>query len=276
MEKTKSYIYDNEDILAEFDEEGLFEKYYVHGMGIDNPLAMLDNEFENGRDNFTAYYYHKDGMNSITSLTDKDGKEVEKYIYNAFGKMTIYDERDNKIEASQFDNPYSFTGREHDNETGLHYHRARYYSPELARWISEDPIEFNGGDMNLYRYVENNPLYWIDPDGSRRTNSNHLYNQIKQQQKRNKRNAHTAAPGVPIAIPRKPENRRAPDICRINDLCAYQQCIKPFPEDKPPFLYSDYTEKQIEQDVKLKEIEAKMKELIEDIIEKREKDKQKN
>ena len=163
--KIKSYIYDNEDILAEFDEEGLFEKYYVHGMGIDNPLAMLDNEFENGRDNFTAYYYHKDGMNSISSLTDKDGKEIEKYLYNAFGKMTIYDERDNKIEASQFDNPYSFTGREHDSETGLHYHRARYYSPEIARWISEDRIEFNSGDMNLYRYVENNPLSWVDPDG---------------------------------------------------------------------------------------------------------------
>ena len=163
--KIKSYIYDNEDILAEFDEEGLFEKYYVHGMGIDNPLAMLDNEFENGRDNFTYYYYHKDGMNSITSLTDKDGKEVEKYIYNAFGKMTIYDERDNKIEASQFDNPYSFTGREHDSETGLHYHRARYYSPELARWISEDPIEFNSGDMNLYRYVMNNPMKYTDPNG---------------------------------------------------------------------------------------------------------------
>ncbi|MCZ0932797.1 MAG: RHS repeat-associated core domain-containing protein, partial [Oligoflexia bacterium] len=41
-------------------------------------------------------------------------------------------------------------------------HRARYYSPDLARWINEDPIEFNSGDMNLYRYVENNPLKWID------------------------------------------------------------------------------------------------------------------
>ena len=70
-----------------------------------------------------------------------------------------------KLEESQFDNPYSFTGREHDSETGLHYHRARYYNPEIARWISEDPIEFNSGDMNLYRYVINNPLYWIDPDG---------------------------------------------------------------------------------------------------------------
>ena len=63
--------------------------------------------------------------------------------------MTIYDERDSKIEESQLDNPYSFTGREHDSETGLHYHRARYYDPNLARWISEDPIEFNSGDIDL-------------------------------------------------------------------------------------------------------------------------------
>ena len=163
----KRYIYDNEDILMEFNEENAFQKYYVQGMGIDNPLAMLvDNkETRNDLEDLKAYYYHKDGINSITSLTDKDGKEVEKYIYNAFGKMTIYDERDNKLEESQFDNPYSFTGREHDSETGLHYHRARYYSPDLARWISEDPIEFNSGDMNLYRYTFNSPVNYIDPDG---------------------------------------------------------------------------------------------------------------
>ena len=163
--KIKRYIYDNEDILMEFDGDNLLQQHYIHGLGIDEPIAMIKNDFRNGSDNAKTYYYHKDGMGSITSLTDKDGKEIEKYIYNAFGKMTIYDEEDNKLEESQFDNPYSFTGREHDSETGLHYHRARYYNPELARWISEDPIEFNSGDMNLYRYVENNPLSWVDPDG---------------------------------------------------------------------------------------------------------------
>ena len=164
--KVKQYIYDNEDILAEFTGEGLFQKYYVHGMGIDNPLAMLDRD-SNDLNNFITYYYHKDGMGSITSLTDKDKKEVEKYVYDAFGKMTIYDERDNKIEESQLQNLYSFTGREHDSETGLHYHRARYYAPELARWISEDPIEFNAGDMNLYRYTFNSPMKWLDPFGDK-------------------------------------------------------------------------------------------------------------
>ena len=166
-ETSKKYVYDNEDILMEFNGEGLFQKFYVHGLGIDNPLAMLkDNEeTRNDTEDLKAYYYHKDGMNSITSLTDESGDEVEKYIYNAFGKMTVFDERDNKLEQSKLDNPYSFTGREHDSETGLHYHRARYYNPELARWISEDPIEFNSGDMNLYRYVFNNPLIYTDPSG---------------------------------------------------------------------------------------------------------------
>ena len=154
-ETSKKYVYDNEDILMEFNGEGLFQKFYVHGLGIDNPLAMLkDNEeTRNDTEDLKAYYYHKDGMNSITSLTDESGDEVEKYIYNAFGKMTVFDERDRKIASSKLGNPYSFTGREHDSETGLHYHRARYYNPDLARWISEDPIEFNSGDMNLYRFL---------------------------------------------------------------------------------------------------------------------------
>ena len=163
--KIKRYIYDNEDILMEFDGDNLLQQHYIHGLGIDDPIAMIKNDFHNGSDNAKTYYYHKDGMGSITSLTDKDGKEIEKYIYNAFGKMTIYDEEDNKLEESQFDNPYSFTGREHDSETGLHYHRARYYNPELARWISEDPIEFNSGDMNLYIYVMSNPMKYTDPNG---------------------------------------------------------------------------------------------------------------
>ena len=165
-----NYLY-NEDILMEFDRENALQRYYVHGLGIDDPLAMLIDNKETRNDpmDFKTYYYHKDGMSSITSLTDEDGKEKEKYIYNAFGKMTIYDERDNKIEESQIGNPYSFTGREHDLETGLHYHRARYYSPDLARWISEDPIEFGGGDMNLYRYVFNNPVIYIDLFGKKCT-----------------------------------------------------------------------------------------------------------
>ena len=59
---------------------------------------------------------------------------------------------------------YSYTGREHDALTGLTYHRARWYDPNLARFMNEDPVGFEGG-LNLYAYVDNDPVSLIDPFG---------------------------------------------------------------------------------------------------------------
>jgi len=61
-------------------------------------------------------------------------------------------------------NPYQFTGRENDG-TGLYFYRARYYSPTFQRFVSQDPIGFAGGGPNLYGYVLNNPISFIDPFG---------------------------------------------------------------------------------------------------------------
>jgi len=61
-------------------------------------------------------------------------------------------------------NPFKFTGRE-DDGTGLYYYRARYYHPGMSRFVSEDPIRFGGGDVNLYSYVWNNPTRFVDPLG---------------------------------------------------------------------------------------------------------------
>lgn len=59
---------------------------------------------------------------------------------------------------------YGYTGRELDPDTGLMYYRARWYNPELGRFISEDPIRFAGG-VNWYGYVGNNPVLYRDPSG---------------------------------------------------------------------------------------------------------------
>jgi RHS repeat-associated protein len=67
------------------------------------------------------------------------------------------------ITGEQSENPFQYTGRENDN-TGLYYYRARYYSPELQRFISEDPIRFKGG-LNFYAYVGNDPINITDPTG---------------------------------------------------------------------------------------------------------------
>src|SRR5439155_13360265 len=60
-------------------------------------------------------------------------------------------------------NSFQYTGRESDG-TGLYYLRARYYSPRLQRFVSEDPIGFVAG-VNFYAYTYNNPMNWIDPNG---------------------------------------------------------------------------------------------------------------
>jgi RHS repeat-associated protein len=57
-----------------------------------------------------------------------------------------------------------FTGREYDSETGLYYYRARYYSPQLGRFLQRDPVGYWAG-INLYTYCSNNPTSWIDPFG---------------------------------------------------------------------------------------------------------------
>ncbi len=61
---------------------------------------------------------------------------------------------------------YTFTGRERDEFTGLYYYRARWYDAMIGRFISEDPIGFAGGDVNLYGYVKNNPVNFVDPNGT--------------------------------------------------------------------------------------------------------------
>jgi RHS repeat-associated protein len=60
---------------------------------------------------------------------------------------------------------YAWTGRELDAETGMQYNRARYYDSATGRWISLDPMGFDAGDSNLYRYVNNQPTDTIDPGG---------------------------------------------------------------------------------------------------------------
>jgi RHS repeat-associated protein len=97
-----------------------------------------------------------DALGSPVAVTDNNGAVQTEYTYEPFGRTTV--------SGASNSNSYQYTGRENDG-TGLYYYRARYYHPELQRFISEDPIEFGGGDINLYAYVANNPLIYIDPFG---------------------------------------------------------------------------------------------------------------
>ncbi len=70
-----------------------------------------------------------------------------------------------KRQGDKVKQPYTYTSREWDKEIELYFYRARYYDPSIGRFLNKDPIGFAGGDVNLYGYVGQNPLIWVDPYG---------------------------------------------------------------------------------------------------------------
>ena len=102
------------------------------------------------------YYYQNDHLGTPQELTDGNGNIVWAVTMQSWGKIQ-------RQLFSKVTNPLRFQGQYHDEETGLHYNRHRYYDPHTARFTTLDPIGLEGG-LNNYQYVTN-PTGWIDPLG---------------------------------------------------------------------------------------------------------------
>ncbi len=133
---------------------------YVHGPGMDQPLAT--EVFPAGAapapGTGSQYYYHADGEGSIRLLTDANGQIANRYDYDFYGqRLTV-------IESLPLQ-PYGWKGREWIPGPNIYYNRARFYDPVLGRFMSQDPLGYEGGDWNLYSFAWNNPRNWNDPEG---------------------------------------------------------------------------------------------------------------
>ncbi len=143
------YVYDRKDIVLEYDGTNTLLARYSHGPGRDRPLAM-----ERGG---LSFFYQADHQGSIRLVTDAAGFVVNAYEYDSYGNI------ESAVEGVP--NPFTYTGREFDAESGLYYYRYRYYDSNTGRFLAEDPTRFAAGDLNLYRYVFNNPVNLRDPLG---------------------------------------------------------------------------------------------------------------
>ncbi|MGH7964524.1 MAG: RHS repeat-associated core domain-containing protein [Candidatus Binatia bacterium] len=147
--QSTTFAHDGVNVVEEF-SGGSLSASLLTGLTVDEVFSRT----EAG----TTRFFLPDVLGSTVALTDSASQVQTEYTYAPFGRTTVT--------GAASTNTFQFTGRENDGLTGLYYYRARYYHPVLQRFISEDPIGFAGGDVNLYGYVGNRPIDLIDPRGT--------------------------------------------------------------------------------------------------------------
>jgi RHS repeat-associated protein len=145
--QTTGLLYDGDNSVQEL-SGGTVLANILTGLGIDEYFTRTDGS---GRRTLLS-----DALGSILALADDAAALQTQYTYEPFGNTTLTGQPNL--------NPFQYTGREND-ATGLHYFRARYYSPIRHRFLTEDPIGSAGGDPNLYAYVWDDPVTLRDPHG---------------------------------------------------------------------------------------------------------------
>jgi RHS repeat-associated protein len=148
---TRIFHYDLKGhLIAETTTDGTMIAEYVY-LG-DRLLAMITKPGEME----IVSYFHNDHWGTPQVLTNDSQTVVWKAVYTPFGGADI--------SVQTVENPFRLPGQYYDPETGLHYNYFRYYDPTTGRYVTPDPIGLDGG-INLWPYVANNPLRWIDPRG---------------------------------------------------------------------------------------------------------------
>ena len=141
-----TFFWNGDVLLGEVGSNGsrtyLFEPFSF------KPLALVQND--------EVFHYHTDHIGTPREITNSKAEVVWSARFKTYGALAL-------AAVTEVNNPLRFQGQYHDEETGLHYNRHRYYDPECGQFTTQDPIGLLGG-MNAYQYAPN-PLTWVDPWG---------------------------------------------------------------------------------------------------------------
>jgi RHS repeat-associated protein len=138
---------------------------YVWGAGYVDELVLRDTY--SGGVKTQRLYAQWNADYSVTALVNTSGQVQERYLYDPYGSVTVTDANWNPRTGNQsaFGWRYLFQGGRLDTTTGWYEFRNRDLIPSEGRWAERDPLEFGGGDLNLYRDLGSNPLDMTDPSG---------------------------------------------------------------------------------------------------------------
>ena len=140
--------YDGLDRIAEYDAANAVQRRYIHGPGIDNPIAWYE-----GSGITTRRFLTADERGSIIAVTDSAGAVLSLNKYDEYG-----------VPQSTNLGKFGYTGQAWLPEVGLWHYKARAYRPDIGRFMQTDPIGYEAGP-NWYAYVGNDPIGRTDPSG---------------------------------------------------------------------------------------------------------------